>query len=51
MDESIESLNKELEQIELVPEEELKNMDFYQLAYYMQTLNTLDEVNDDEEGE
>lgn len=40
----INELKKQIDDVELVPDEELKNMDFYELAYYMQTLNVIDDV-------
>lgn len=40
-----DELLKNIDEIELVPEEELENMDFYELAFYMQTLNQLSELN------
>lgn len=49
-----EELLKKIDDIELVSEEQLKDMDFYELAYYMQTLNqisTLDNNNVKEEDE
>ena len=51
-DKTIEDVLTKIDNIELVPEEELKNMDFYELAYYMQTLNMIDSIDDEEsEGE
>ena len=52
MDKDIKELKEKVDNIELVPDEELKNMDFYELAYYMQTLNMIDDLlNDEEDGE
>lgn len=47
-------LLEKIDNIELIPSEELKNMDFYQLAYYMQSLNMIDslsELKEEEVGE
>ena len=46
----IEELLKRINDIELVKEEDLKDMDFYELAYYMQNLNIIDSL-DQEDGE
>lgn len=46
-----EELLKKIDNIELIPENELKNMDFYELAYYMQTLNIIDSLSQQEEGD
>ena len=46
----IEDLLKRIDDIELVKEEDLKDMDFYELAYYMQNLNIIDSL-DQEDGE
>jgi len=43
---------KKIDQIKLIPDEELENMDFYELAYYMQTLNMIDSLSiENQEGE
>ena len=46
-------LLKKIDDIQLIPKEELDNMDFYDLCYYMQTLNQIDSLSDteSEEGE
>lgn len=52
MNESEKNLDQILDtidNIELIPEEEMNNMDFYELSYYMQTLNMIDSIT--EEGE
>lgn len=36
----------QIDNIELIPNKEIKNMDFYELAYYMQTLNLIDSLQD-----
>lgn len=36
----------QIDNIELIPDKEIKNMDFYELAYYMQTLNLIDSLQD-----
>lgn len=46
-----DELLKKIDNIELIPENELKNMDFYDLAYYMQTLNIIDSLSQQEEGD
>ena len=43
-----EMLNN-IDNIDLIPEENLKDMDFYELAYYMQTLNMIDSLANNEE--
>lgn len=42
---------KDVKPLSLVSDEDLENMNFYELAYYMQTLNLLDKMdyNKDEE--
>lgn len=45
----IEELLKKIDNIELIPDEEIKNMDFYQLSYYMQTLNMIDSLEENKE--
>ena len=49
-DNEVEALKQKIDQVELVPDEELKNMDIYELAYYMQTLNALDDIFEDNDG-
>jgi len=44
----VDELLTKIDNTELVPDEEIKNMDFYDLAYYMQTLNMLDSLDDEE---
>jgi hypothetical protein len=41
-------LLKEIDNIPLIPDEDLDNMDFYELCYYMQSLNQLDALSKDE---
>ena len=36
---------KNIDEIPLIPEEELDNMDFYDLCFYMQTLNQIDNLS------
>ena len=43
--EKYDELLKKIDDIELIPNDELKNMDFYQLSYYMQTLNMIDSID------
>ena len=50
-DQELKDLLKTLDNTELVPDEMLDDMDFYQLAYYMQTLNALDAMSDDDNSE
>ena len=40
----LKDLLNQIDNVELIPDEELKNMDFYELAYYMQTLNAIDAI-------
>ncbi len=46
-------LLKKIDDVQLIPKEELDNMDFYDLCYYMQTLNQIDSLSntESEEGE
>ena len=44
-DKQIEELLQRIDKIPLVPDEELDNMDFYELSYYMQVLNTIDSLD------
>ncbi len=46
-------LLKKIDDVQLIPKEELDNMDFYDLCYYMQTLNQIDSLTsmESEEGE
>ena len=46
----VDELLKKIDDIELVSEDELNDMDFYELAYYMQNLNIIDSLNQ-EDGE
>ena len=41
----VNDLLEKIDGIELIPDEELEKMDFYQLAYYMQTLNMIDSLD------
>ena len=51
-DKEVENLLEKIDNIELIPDEELKNMDFYELSYYMQTLNMIDNLsNKESDGE
>ena len=43
-------LNK-IDSIELISDEEVDKMDFYQLAFYMQTLNQIDALGSNNGGE
>lgn len=40
-----EELINKIKNTELIPDEELDKMDFYELAYYMQTLNMIDSID------
>lgn len=46
VDERIEFLKK-IDNIELVSDEELAKMDFYELAFYMQSLNQISLLGED----
>jgi len=46
-----DELLKKVDDVEFVPEEKLEEMDFYELAYYMQTLNQVSKLGDDESRE
>ena len=45
----LKDILKKVDDTELVPNEDLKDMDFYQLAYYMQTLNAIDALGNEED--
>ena len=49
----LDELLTKIDNIDLIPDEELEKMDFFDLAYYMQTLNQIDALgnNDMIEGE
>lgn len=55
--EELENFIKKIDDIEFIPDKMLKDMDFYQLAYYVQTLNNVEntfiekEKNKEEKGE
>ncbi len=40
--EELEKFIKKIDDIEFIPDKLLKDMDFYQLAYYVQTLNNVE---------
>lgn len=40
--EELENFIKKIDDIEFIPDKMLKDMDFYQLAYYVQTLNNVE---------
>lgn len=46
----LEKIIKNVDDIELIPDEELENMDFYDLAYYIQTLNNIENIGKKEES-
>ena len=48
-DKKIDEILDNIDKIPLVSSDELDNMDFYELCYYMQTLNMIDSI--DEDGE
>ena len=51
MNDSDKNINKLLENIDNIPmldDKDLKEMDFYELAYYVQSLNQLEDIVDDE---
>ncbi len=55
--EELDNFIKKIDDIEFIPDKLLKDMDFYQLAYYVQTLNNVEntfiekENNKEEKGE
>ncbi len=54
MNNSENDFNKVLENIDNIPmldDEDLKKMDFYELAYYVQTLNQIDALANDDESD
>ena len=40
-------LLKKIDSIQLIPNDELDKMDFYELSYYMQALNIIDSLADE----
>ena len=52
MDENIniDDILSKIDDIPLVPDEELENMDFYDLAYYIQTLNNIEAIGNSDES-
>lgn len=50
-EQEMDKIIKKVDDIELVPDEELENMDFYDLAYYIQTLNNIEKIGNRNEGE
>lgn len=52
-DKNMEELLRKIDKTPLIDKEELDNMDFYELCYYMQTLNVIDSLDGDdlEEGD
>ena len=47
-DKEMNELLGKIDDVELIPDSELENMDFYQLSYYMQTLNQIDALGNTE---
>ena len=47
---TIDELIKKIDNIPLIPDEELGKMDFYELAYYVQTLNNIETIGSDNES-
>ncbi|MBR2828520.1 MAG: hypothetical protein IKE70_04750 [Bacilli bacterium] len=47
----LEKIIKNVDDIELIPDNELENMDFYDLAYYIQTLNSIENIGKNEKSE
>ena len=49
----MEELLTKIDNVKLIDEKELDNMNFYELCYYMQTLNVIDSLDGDdlEEGD
>ena len=52
-DKGMDELLEIIDNIQLIPEENLDNMDLYELCYYMQNLNLIDTLDGDDvkEGE
>ena len=46
-EQELKDLLKKLDEKALIPDEMIDDMDFYQLAYYMQTLNALDSLSEE----
>ncbi len=49
----MDELLTKIDNVKLIDEKELDNMNFYELCYYMQTLNVIDSLDGDdlEEGD
>ncbi len=50
-EDKVNDLLKKIDNIQLVSKEDLKKMDFYELCYYMQTLNYIDSLSNEREGD
>lgn len=54
MSDNNKEFNKVLENIDNIPmldDKDLKDMDFYELAYYVQSLNQIESLANDDESE
>ena len=54
MSDNDKEFNKVLENIDNIPmldDKDLKDMDFYELAYYVQSLNQIESLANDDESE
>lgn len=47
----LDELKKNLDNIEEISDEDLKKMDFYETALYVQTLNQMEEIYDELGGD
>ncbi len=51
-DKEINKILENIDNISMLDDEEMKKMDFYELAYYVQTLNRIESLaNDDDSDE
>lgn len=50
-DKNIDELFKKIDDVDLISNEQLDKMNFYDLCYYMQTLNLIDSLSSNEVGE
>ena len=46
----MDELLQKIDNIPLISDDELENMDFYELSYYMQTLNQIDSLGIEDES-
>ncbi len=50
-DKEVNKILENIDNISMLDDEDLKKMDFYELAYYVQTLNQIDALANDDGSE